>query len=124
MASNHQEPNYMMVFFALFVLTVVEVGVVFVPVSKLLIAIVLVLLALTKAALVALYFMHLRYEKVALGVIALTPLLLCTLLIISLLPDLTRAPHASPKPDQAPKAAVEQASTGQPAEADVRVDAQ
>lgn len=89
MSTTHKEPNYMMVFFALFVLTVAEVGVVYVPLSKLVIAVILIVLALVKAALVALYFMHLRYEKFALGVIAFTPLILCTLLIVSLLPDLT-----------------------------------
>ncbi len=91
MAEAHREPNYMMVFFALFILTVLEVGVVFVPISKLVIGIALIVMALAKAALVALYFMHLRYEKFALGIIALTPLIICTLLIIGLLPDLTGA---------------------------------
>lgn len=33
--------------------------------------------------------MHLKFEKRTLGIIALTPLILCTLLIIALLPDLT-----------------------------------
>lgn len=87
--SDHKEPNYVMVFLALTLLTAVEVGVVFIPISKLVIGVALILFALVKAALVALYFMHLRYEKFALGVIAFTPLILCTLLIASLLPDLT-----------------------------------
>ena len=89
MSSTHKEPNYMMVFLALTILTILEVGVVFMPLAKVVIAVSLILMALVKAALVALYFMHLRYEKVALGVIAMTPLFLCTLLILSLLPDLT-----------------------------------
>jgi cytochrome c oxidase subunit 4 len=89
----HKEPNYMVVFFTLTILTGVEIGVVFLPISKLIIGFGLVILALAKAALVALYFMHLKYEKFALGVIALTPLILCTLLIFALLPDLTGTPH-------------------------------
>lgn len=95
MSTEHHEPNYMAVFFALFVLTIAEVGVVYLPLSKLVIGMALVLMALSKAALVALYFMHLRYERFALGVIALTPLILCTLLIFSLLPDLTSSPRAT-----------------------------
>ena len=97
MAATYKEPNYMAVFGALFVLTVLEIGVIYLPISKLIIGVALILLALTKAALVALYFMHLRYEKFALGIIALTPLLICTLLIVSLLPDLTGTPHESKK---------------------------
>jgi hypothetical protein len=37
--------------------------------------------------------MHLKFEKRTLGIIALTPLILCTLLIVSLLPDLIGSPH-------------------------------
>jgi len=107
MSAEHHEPNYMAVFFALFVLTIAEVGVVFMPLSKLVIGMALVLMALGKAALVALYFMHLRYEKFALGVIALTPLILCTLLIFSLLPDLTATPRVSQANQAASESVVE-----------------
>jgi len=62
----------------------------------------LVLLAATKAALVAMFFMHLSAEKRTLAYIALTPALLCVLLVFALLPDLgaiTRAlTHATPPP--------------------------
>ncbi len=95
MSATHQEPNYMHVFYALTVLTAVEIGVVFLPMSKMIIAILLVGFALFKAILVAMYFMHLKFEKRTLGIIALTPLILCTLLIIALLPDLTGTPHKS-----------------------------
>jgi cytochrome c oxidase subunit 4 len=85
---HHEEPNYMNIFWALAVLTVVEVGVVYLPVSKLTIGFLLVALACTKAALVALYFMHLKFEKSTLGIIALTPMIICVFLIFMLLPDL------------------------------------
>ena len=91
--SDHKEPNYMAIFYLLTVLTALEVGIVFVPVAKLIVAVALIGLALFKAVLVALYFMHLKFEKRTLGIIALTPLILCTLLIVSLLPDLTGTPH-------------------------------
>ncbi len=104
MSSAHQEPDYMKIFFALTVLTAVEVGIIYLPIGKLAIAIALILLALGKAALVALYFMHLRFEKVGVGIIALTPLFLCTLLIFSLLPDLLGMAHKK-QHDQAEKPA-------------------
>src|SRR5437879_13907430 len=45
-------------------------------------------LAATKAALVSLFFMHLAVEKRTLAYIALTPAVLCVLLVFALLPDL------------------------------------
>ena len=87
--AQHAEPNYMNIFWALAVLTAVEIGVVYMPATKLLIGFLLVSLACTKAALVAMYFMHLKFERSTLGIIALTPMLLCVFLIFMLLPDLT-----------------------------------
>lgn len=107
MSGAHQEPNYMAIWLWLTVLTGAEIGVVFTPIPKIVIAACLVALALSKAALVALYFMHLRYEKRTLGIIALTPLILCTLLIVALLPDLTGTQHQT-KVAQSGHAAVEQ----------------
>jgi len=83
------------VFYALTVLTALEIGVIYLPIGKLAIGIMLVGLALSKAILVAMYFMHLKFEKRTIGIIALTPLVLCTLLIFALLPDLTATPHHS-----------------------------
>ena len=85
--STHTHPNYMAIFWYLAILTVVEVGVIFLPLSKITIGVLLCALALTKAALVAMYFMHLRFETRTLGLIALTPLTIATLLIFVLLPD-------------------------------------
>jgi Predicted small integral membrane protein len=79
----------MNIFWALAVLTAIEIGVVYLPLGKLMIGFLLVILAVTKASLVALYFMHLKFERTTLGVIALTPMILCVFLIFMLLPDLT-----------------------------------
>jgi cytochrome c oxidase subunit 4 len=80
----------MYVFYSLAVLTAAEIGVAYARVLPLLImGFLLVVLALAKAALVGMYFMHLKFEKRTLGIIAMTPLILCTLLILALLPDLT-----------------------------------
>lgn len=93
MSHDHREPNYMGVFYALSILTALEIGVIYMPIGRLAIGILLVGLALSKAILVAMYFMHLKFEKRTLGIIALTPLILCTLLIFALLPDLTGTPR-------------------------------
>jgi len=87
MSKTHAEPNYFIIIVLLAVLTAVEVGVVFLPLQKLMVGIMLVGLALTKAMMVALYFMHLKFEKTTLALIAVTPLILCTLLMFALLPD-------------------------------------
>jgi len=89
MATTHAEPNYMGVFWWLLALTILEIAVIYMPMAKLIIVILLVGLALTKAALVALYFMHLKFERATLGLIAVTPLLLCVFLILMLLPDIS-----------------------------------
>lgn len=64
--AGHHAPNrkeYMYVFLALFVLTVLEVAVAQVPgLSRTLVGVALVGLAVTKAATVGLYYMHLKHE--------------------------------------------------------------
>lgn len=89
MATAHKEPNYVGVFWWLLALTILEVAVIYLPVARMIIVILLVGLALSKAALVGLYFMHLKFERFALGLIALTPLILCVVLILVLLPEIS-----------------------------------
>ena len=84
----HEQRRYLQVFAWLAVLTALELGVIYMPISKLAIGSMLVLLAGTKATLVALFYMHLSVEKRTLAYIALTPALLCVLLVFALLPDL------------------------------------
>ena len=101
----HKQPNYIAIFWWLLALTIIEVGVIFMPIARVLIAILLVGLALSKAALVAMYFMHLKFERPTLGLIAMTPLLLCILLVFALLPDLSGTPQqaaGAPAPPPAP----------------------
>ena len=86
-SGQHKAPKYMTIFWWLAILTVIEIGVIFMPVARIVIATALVWLALCKAALVALYFMHLRFEVRTLGYIALTPLVIGTLLLLVLMPD-------------------------------------
>ena len=83
----HKHPNYMAIFWWLAILTVVELAVVFAPISKITIGVLLCALALTKAALVAAYFMHLKFESKTLTWIAFTPLAIAILLCFVLMPD-------------------------------------
>ncbi len=100
MTAAHKQPNYIGVFWWLLVLTVIEIAVIYLPIARLLIGILLVGLALSKASLVAMYFMHLKFEARTLGLIAMTPLLLCVLLIFALLPDLSAIPHRTTESPQ------------------------
>lgn len=86
--TTHNEPNYMGVFWWLLILTIIEIGVIYMPLAKMVIAILLVSLAISKAALVALYFMHLKFERRTLGLVALSPFVLCVFLILMLMPDI------------------------------------
>jgi caa(3)-type oxidase subunit IV len=89
MAEQHPEPNYGGVWWFLLALTIAEVlvampwlGIAHMPKVVLLVG-----LALSKASLVALYFMHLRFERSTLLVIASTPLIICAFLLFMLMPD-------------------------------------
>ena len=86
--TTHKHPNYMGVFWWLLVLTLLEVGVIYLPVVRIVVVILLVTMAITKATMVALYFMHLKFETRTLGLIALSPFILCVFLILMLLPDI------------------------------------
>ena len=79
--TTHKEPNYIAVFWWLAALTILELGVIYMPIHRLAILILLVVLAISKAALVALYFMHLKFEPRTLGLVALSPFILCVFLI-------------------------------------------
>jgi cytochrome c oxidase subunit IV len=83
----HKHPNYMAIFWWLAALTVLELAVVFLPFGKMTNGVLLCGLALGKAALVAAFFMHLRFETKTMTWIAFTPLVIATLLIFVLLPD-------------------------------------
>jgi cytochrome c oxidase subunit 4 len=86
--TTHKEPNYMGVFWWLLGLTIVEVLIIYLHISKMAIVAMLVTLAVTKAALVAMYFMHLKFERRTLALVALSPFVLCVFLILMLTPDI------------------------------------
>jgi caa(3)-type oxidase subunit IV len=97
MEQTHSEPNYMAVFVWLAALTVLEVIAVYLPLTRLALAAILVALAFTKAALVALYFMHLKFERRTMLLVAVTPVLLCVFLMLMLIPDgIMKHRHSTP----------------------------
>lgn len=89
MASTaHSHHNYIKIFIILSVLTAVEIAITFLGLPRSLLVAMLVGLAVWKAALVALHFMHLKIEKKTLTIVALTPFVLCIFLSLMLLPDI------------------------------------
>ncbi|RKU31220.1 hypothetical protein C6499_04815 [Candidatus Poribacteria bacterium] len=84
-----EHPKYMNIFWWLLGLTVAEVLVVIPDLPIAIKAILLIGMACSKAALVAIYFMHLKFERKTLSAIVITPFLICVFLVIMLMPDLT-----------------------------------
>ena len=78
----HSTPNYMAIFWWLLGITIAEVGWALLPHrSKFMLASGLVITAIIKAVLVALYFMHLKFERKALGIIVASTLILGVILV-------------------------------------------
>ena len=71
-----QHPNYLGIFVALAVLTVIEVTVAYAPIAHGWKMLGLLSMAITKALLVALYYMHLKFDKRLIMLVALIPFLL------------------------------------------------
>ena len=84
----HSTAAYIRIFWILLVLTIVEVAIVYMGLPRMLLAGLLVIFAVWKAALVAMHFMHLKFEKRTLTIVALVPFVLCVFLILMLLPDI------------------------------------
>jgi caa(3)-type oxidase subunit IV len=84
----HSASAYIKIFWILLVLTIVEVAIVYMGLPKMLLAALLVTFAVWKAALVAMHFMHLKFEKKTLTIVALAPFVLCVFLILMLMPDI------------------------------------
>jgi len=95
MSEAHRVPNYMAIFWWLAGLTVVEVGYssILPHEHKILLIAGLVGFAAVKASLVALYFMHLRFERRGLGIIVTSTLILGCILV-----GVGMAEHLLPRP--------------------------
>ena len=83
----HPQPNYKAVFWSLFFLTILEITVARSPLAKIIIVLGLVFLAIVKASLVALFYMHLKFEKFVIYLIVAFPLFLAVILTVLVLLD-------------------------------------
>lgn len=92
MSAHAQSPQekvrlYFKVFFALFVITLLEVGATFLPGHKMIRDTIIVILACTKAGAVGYYYyMHLNHEKEWLRIIAVLPIFMLVYAAV-LIPD-------------------------------------
>ena len=84
---EHHEAPYMLIWGVLLVLTLAEVGYAFLSLPRLWLALGLIVMAIWKAVLVALYYMHLRFEPKRLWVLAASPLPLVVILIAAVLTE-------------------------------------
>jgi cytochrome c oxidase subunit 4 len=81
-SDTHQIPNYMAIFWWLLALTIAEVAWAVIPHrSELILASGIVGFAIIKAVLVALYFMHLKFERKTLGILFASTLILGCILV-------------------------------------------
>jgi len=100
-AVEHEGPSYIAVFIYLTILTAAELGVYAMGLPKTVMVGALVALALAKAVLVAMYFMHLSFERRGLWIIAGIPLVLVFFCYLMLRPDLSaRAWTTSHHPEE------------------------
>ena len=83
----HKQPNYAAVFWSLLILTICEIIVANAHFAKPIIVVTLVFLAMVKAALVALFYMHLKFEKYIIYFIVIFPLFLAVIMTVMVLSD-------------------------------------
>ena len=88
MADTHKEPNYIAIWGYLFVLTVIEVTAAFLShIPKHWLILILLFLAIWKALLVAMYFMHLKFERWRLRAVFIIPLPLAIILVLAVITE-------------------------------------
>ncbi len=88
MATAHKHPNYLLIWLYLFLLTAAELGLAFeLPISRNMRLLLLLFLAVWKALLVAMFFMHLKFERWNLRILAIVPLPLAAILILAVITE-------------------------------------
>lgn len=102
MSAHHDvaiERTYLKIFFVLFALTIIEVFITYIPMAKWALALILLILAFTKAGLVGAFYMHLKMEGKLLYVVCGAPILLVCLILVGMTPDIARRVGAKTKVD-------------------------
>jgi len=88
MDTAHKHPNYILIWVYLAVLTAAELGLAFeLPISRNLKLILLLALAVWKALLVAMFFMHLKFERWNLRILFIIPLPLAVILVLAVISE-------------------------------------
>lgn len=87
MEHTKAQPPYLLIWGVLAVLMMSKVFVAFIGLPKTMTIVVLCILALVKASLVALFYMHLKFEPRRLRMLVLAPLPLAVLLVLVVLAD-------------------------------------
>ncbi len=85
--AKHSRPNYIGIWVGLAVLTGLELTIAFLPWPKTTLILLLIALAVWKALLVALYYMHLRFEQGRVRLLAIAPLPFCIILVTAVLQE-------------------------------------
>ena len=86
--AHRKHPPYLLIWLYLALLTVAEVVLAFeLPISQNVKLILLLVLAVWKAALVGMFFMHLKFERWNVRVLALVPLPLAAIFILAALSE-------------------------------------
>ncbi len=86
---EHGHPPYILIWVVLLVLTLAEVAMslYMTNISKVLLAVGLIAMAVWKAVLVAMYYMHLRYEPARLWILAVSPIPLAFILVLAVITE-------------------------------------
>jgi cytochrome c oxidase subunit 4 len=84
---RHKRPHYVGIWVGLGALTALELTIAFLPWNKTTLILLLIALALWKALLVALYYMHLRFEQKRLRLLAIAPLPFCIIFVTAVLQE-------------------------------------
>ena len=84
---EHANPRYILIWVILLVLTLAEVGYAFLDLPKVVLAVGLVFMAVWKAVMVAMYYMHLKYEPRRLWILAVAPLPLGVILVLAVISE-------------------------------------
>ena len=86
--AHRKHPNYIMIWGYLAILTAIEVFAAFVShIPKQWLILILIFLAIWKALLVAMYFMHLKFEPRKLIILASVPLPLAVILVLAVITE-------------------------------------
>lgn len=85
---QHKHPPYLLIWLYLFLLTAAELGLAFqLPIARNIKLLLLLGLAVWKAMLVAMFFMHLKFEKWNLRMLFIIPLPLAFILVLAVITE-------------------------------------